>query len=194
MHIAKRGLRILGIAESFSPGSRSVVAGIVMRKDLRIDGISFTTTAVGGMDATEVIISLYKNFIREDINAIMISGAVISWFNIISPEEVASATKKPVVIVTYEDSEGIENDIRHHFPGDDERLLRYAALGNRIPVHLPTGYTVYIRSSGISDGDAATLCAGFTHDGKIPEPLRVARLCARAGMRFFRDGNKNIQV
>jgi hypothetical protein len=187
MHIAKRGLRVLGIAESFSADTTSLVAGVVMRKDLRIDGISFTTTTIGGMDATDSVIALYRSFMREDINALMISGAVISWFNIIDPQQVAHVTERPVIIVTYEDSDGIEADIRHYFPGDTQRLLRYAALGTRFPVTLPTGYTIYIRSSGIPDRDAALLCTSFTHDGKIPEPIRVARLCARAGMRFARD-------
>ena len=187
MHIAKRGLRVLGIAESFSADTTSLLAGVVMRKDLRIDGVSFTTTTIGGMDATDSVIALYRSFMREDINALMISGAVISWFNIIDPQQVAHVTERPVIIVTYEDSDGIEADIRHYFPGDTQRLLRYAALGTRFLVTLPTGYTIYIRSSGIPDRDAALLCTSFTHDGKIPEPIRVARLCARAGMRYIRD-------
>ncbi|MCA9450353.1 MAG: DUF99 family protein, partial [Candidatus Omnitrophica bacterium] len=49
MHIAKKGLRTLGIAESFSGSPESVLAGVVMRKDLRIDGFRFTTATVGGM-------------------------------------------------------------------------------------------------------------------------------------------------
>lgn len=194
MHIAKRGLRVLGIAESFPADTVSLVAGVVMRKDLRIDGVSYTTTTIGGLDATESIIALYRSFMRDDINALMVSGAVISWFNIIDPVQVAMATGRPVIIVTYEDSPGIEADIRHHFPGDTERLSRYAALGTRFPVTLPTGYTIYIRSNGLSDADAALLCSSFTYDGKIPEPVRVARLCARAGMRSAREKNREIQV
>jgi hypothetical protein len=38
MHIPKKGLRALGIAESYSGRSVSRLAGVVMRKDLRIDG------------------------------------------------------------------------------------------------------------------------------------------------------------
>ena len=62
MHIAKKGLRILGIAESFSSGKNSILAGVVMRKDLRIDGFSFTTTTVGGMDATDSVIDSLPEF------------------------------------------------------------------------------------------------------------------------------------
>jgi len=184
MHIAKKGLRVLGIAESFSSDDQSLLAGLVMRKDLRIDGISFENTKVGGMDATGAVISLYRSFKRQDINIIMISGCVISWFNIIDPVRVREAVDRPVIIVTYEDSEGIEEDIIRHFPGDDERLSRYKALGERIPATLPTGHTIFIRHCGISEEDAAALCSALTFDGRVPEPLRVARLCARAVLRY----------
>jgi len=187
MHLAKKGLRVLGIAESFSTDDRSILAGIVMRKDLRTDGFSFARTTVGGNDATQAVISLYRSFGREDINAILISGCVISWFNIINPQKVEKETGRATIIVTYEESEGLEEDICHHFPGDRERLAAYKSLGPRIPVHLPTGYTIFIRSYGISGEEAARLCAAFTLDGKIPEPVRIARLCARAVLRFCRD-------
>jgi endonuclease V-like protein UPF0215 family len=182
MHIAKKGLRVLGIAESFSSDNRSILAGVVMRKDLRIDGFSFETTTIGGMDATDSVVSLYRNFNRQDINVVMISGCVISWFNIIDPLRVLEETGRPTIIVTYEDSEGIAEDIMHYFPHDEVRLTRYRALGTRIPYSLPTGHTIYLRPYRMSEEDAGALCSAFTYDGKIPEPLRVARLCARAIM------------
>jgi uncharacterized protein len=186
MHLAKKGLRVLGIAESYTGEDRSVLAGVVMRKDLRTDGFSFSSTTVGGMDATTAVISLYQDLAREDINIIMISGNVISWFNIIDPRRVHGDTGKGTIIVTYEDSEGLEEEISHHFPGDQGRLEAYRALGPRTPVSLSTGYTLYIRSHGVSGRDAEILCNDFTLDGKVPEPLRVARLCARAVQRFER--------
>jgi endonuclease V-like protein UPF0215 family len=184
MHLAKKGLRVLGIAESYSSDDRSILAGIVMRKDLRTDGCSFTCTTIGGMDATDEVISLYRNFRREDINIIMVSGCVISWFNIIDPRRVHEETGRGTIIVTYEDSEGLKENISHHFPGDQGRLAAYMSLGPRTPVRLSTGYTIYLRPYGISEKEAGQLCDAFTLDGKIPEPLRVARLCARAVLRF----------
>jgi endonuclease V-like protein UPF0215 family len=184
MHIAKKGLRILGISESFSTSDESVLAGVVMRKDLRIDGIGISTTTVGGMDATESIIRLYNSFDRNDINVVMLSGCVISWYNIIDPDEVHKKTGRPVVVVTYEDSEGLEDDITRHFPGDRHRLEMYRRLGSRIPWTLDTGYTIFLRSTGITADDAGRLCNELTYDGKMPEPLRVARLFARTVMQY----------
>ena len=74
---------------------------------------------------------------------------------------------------------GFIEDIRHHFPKDEARISAYENLGARIPVRLHTHQTIFIRCWGLPLNDAARLCNDFTLEGRIPEPLRVARLCAR---------------
>ena len=182
--ISKKGTRALGIAESYSGREQSVLCGVSMRKDRNIDGVRFVPVSVGGCDATDAVISLVGDFERNDINIILLGGCIISWFNIIDPGQVAGATGIPVICVTYEDSDGLLPDIMHHFPGDGYRLSLYKSLGDRIPVHLKTGKTIYIRPFGIPGPDAAILCDQFTLDGRIPEPIRVARLAARGFMRY----------
>jgi endonuclease V-like protein UPF0215 family len=108
MHMAKKGLRALGIAESFRGRERSTLAGVVMRRDGVVDGFGFGEVTVGGMDGTAATVSLFQDLGREDINCILLSGCVIAWYNIIDPEAVSLATGLPVVVVTYEDSEGLE--------------------------------------------------------------------------------------
>jgi endonuclease V-like protein UPF0215 family len=184
MHLAKRGLRALGVAESFSGRASSTMAGVVMRKDLRIDGVALASLTVGGMDATDAVLGIIGALARRDINLVMVSGSVVAWYNILDPEAVADASGLPVIVVTYEESEGLEDDIRHHFPGDEERLSAYRKLGSRVPVELPGGEQVFMRATGIPGEDAARVIRDFTRDGKVPEPLRVARLVARAAMRW----------
>jgi endonuclease V-like protein UPF0215 family len=179
MHIPKKGLRALGIAESYTGRSISNLAGVVMRKDLRIDGFASSPVTVGGMDATAAVLRMVTNLERSDINMIMLSGCVIAWFNIINPAQIVYQTGIPVICVTYENSEGLKQDILHHFPDDTIRISAYMNLGERVPVELHTHQTIYIRSWGLDQRDAAQLCNDFTQEGKIPEPLRVARLCAR---------------
>jgi len=184
MHIPKKGLRVLGVAESYAGREHSTLAGIVMRKDLIIDGCGFSRVTVGGNDATEGVLAIVNSLDRKDINAIFLSGCVIAFFNIIDPAHLYDATGRAVICVTYEDSAGLEGDILHHFPGDTARLAAYRNLGDRTPHTLPDGQVVYLRSWGISREDAGSLCSGFTREGKIPEPLRVARIAARATHRF----------
>ena len=179
MHIPKKGLRAFGIAESFAGRTCSTLAGVVMRKDLRIDGFSFGTVTVGGMDATDSILGMVRELNRSDINVIMISGCVIAWFNVVDPARIADESGIPIICVTYEESDGLEADIRNHFPEDEERVVAYLRLGERVPVLLHTHQTIFLRAWGLNQTDAMKLCNDFTLEGKIPEPLRVARLCSR---------------
>lgn len=179
MHLPKKGLRALGIAESYAGRSRSVLAGVVMRKDLRIDGFTSGRVTVGGMDATDIILQMIHELDRRDINVVLLSGCVIAWFNVIDVQRVAEETGIPVICVTYEESDGLLDDLRHHFPDDEDRIQAYLRLGEREPVDLGGNRTIYLRATGIGYPDAARFCRDFTLEGKIPEPLRVARLLAR---------------
>jgi Uncharacterized conserved protein len=124
----------------------------------------------------------------------MISGCIISWYNIIDLKHISEKTGLPVIAVTYEESEGLEDHIRHHFPGDEERLRLYRNLGKRTPLALSTGYTAYIRPYGIEESTALVLVQQFTYDGKIPEPLRVARIIARSAMQYMKNLKEEYQV
>jgi endonuclease V-like protein UPF0215 family len=179
MHIPKKGLRALGIAESFAGRDYSSLAGVVMRKDLRIDGFTFGRVTVGGTDATDTILRMIRDLDRRDINVVLLSGCVIAWFNVIEPGRIAEESEIPVICVTYEKSDGLLDDLRHHFPGDEARIQAYHRLGERVPVDLGDQRVIYLRAAGIGYPDAARFCRDFTLEGKIPEPLRVARLCAR---------------
>ncbi|UUX92941.1 endonuclease dU [Methanoplanus endosymbiosus] len=189
MNTAKSGIRILGVAESTVRGAgRSIACGIVMRRDLIVDGICYGSITVGGYDATDSAAGLFFSLKRGDINCIMLSGTVVSWFNIINPDDLAEKTGLPVIAVTYEDSEGLAGDIERHFPGDSKRMAEYERLGRRTPIDLKTGYRVFIRTSGVDIRDAAMICNIMTLQGRIPEPLRLARICAKSCFDYISSG------
>ncbi len=184
LHLNKPALRVLGVAESFvRTRLSSVVAGVVMRADLRMDGLAFASATVGGDDATKAVLKIYEDLDRSDINALIISGVAISWFNIIDIEEIFEVTGKPLVCLTYDESPGLEMYIREYFQESEEKLRRYERLGMREQVRLKTGYDVYVRALGCSAEEARILLNKFTMDGRIPEPVRVARLAARAALK-----------
>lgn len=184
LHLNKPALRVLGVAESFIRScSSSFLAGVVMRADLRVDGLAFARATVGGNDATEAVLKIYEDLNRDDVNALILSGAAVSWFNIIDIGAVFEKTKKPLVCLTYEESAGLERYIREYFPEPEEKLRSYDRLGERELVRLKTGYEVYVRVLGASTEEARILLNKFTLDGRVPEPVRVARLAARAALR-----------
>lgn len=152
-----------------------------------MDGLAFSQATVGGDDATEAVLEIYEGLCREDVNVLILSGAVISWFNIIDIQQVFERVERPVVSLTYEESSGLEDHIRRHFSDPEEKLRRYERLGARERVRLGTGYDVYIRSAGASTRAARALLDRFTLEGRIPEPVRLARLAARAALRACQE-------
>ena len=182
IHRGKKGIRALGIAESFRPGAKtSVLAGVVMRTDLIVDGFVFGAATVGGEDATSSVLRMFRRLKRQDLNLIMLSGCIISHYNIIDVDEVASKSGLPVCCLTYNESKGLEAEIRKRFERSQELVERYNRLGGRTPVSLRTGHKVYVRNADLDGADAKWVLDAFTLQGVVPEPIRVARLLARAG-------------
>jgi len=183
LYIHKKAFRTLGISESFIKGlsGESILAGVVLRSDGIIDGFTFSKATVGGMDATEKIIGMYRALERNDINLLMLNGCVISWYNVIDLERVYSEIMLPLICVTYEESEGLEKYFLELFPEDcGKRIEIYRKNGPRTIIKLRTGHEVYVRFYGMSLEEAKGILNKFTLHGAVPEPLRIARLLARA--------------
>lgn len=152
-----------------------------MRSDFVIDGVAFGRTAVGGNDATLSIAALFRKIRRNDVNLILVSGAILSLYNIVDVDLLSKKTRLPVICLTYKETAGIESSIRRHFPdGAEEKLEAYAKLGRRLGVKLRTGHRVYVRTAGLEAAEAKPVLDLFTLQGSIPEPVRVAKLLARA--------------
>jgi len=186
VRIHKKGIRALGISESFTKNvsKASILAGVVMRADMIVDGFTFSRTEVGGMDATQNIIQMYDALDRQDINILLLNGCVISWYNVVDLNHVADTTELPLICVTYNDSTGLEAYFKENFPNDcQHRIEVYKKNGSRKPLKLHTGHTIYVRFLNISEEETSKLLNKFTLHGTIPEPLRIARLLARSLMR-----------
>ncbi|MEM2875703.1 MAG: DUF99 family protein, partial [Candidatus Bathyarchaeia archaeon] len=161
-----------------------ILAGVVMRSDLIVDGFSFTTATVGGMDSTQRIIEMYKNLCRDDVNLILLNGCVISWYNVVDLNALTEATGLPLICVTYEESKGLEKFFKEIFDEDyEERIEVYRKNGPRTEVTLKTGKRIFVRFMKMSLDEAEFVLNKFTLVGAVPEPLRVARLLARSLMR-----------
>jgi uncharacterized protein len=181
VHANKPAIRVLGVAESFRLAERfSTLAGVVMRGDRLVDGIAFGRATVGGDDATAGVLKVFRALRRKDINVIMLSGCIISLYNVVEVDLLARKAGVPVLCLTYKESAGIESSIRRHFGDGEVKVAMYRRLGAREALKLATGKTVYVRRAGISPGDAARVLEVFTLQGRVPEPVRVARLLARA--------------
>lgn len=181
IHLEKKGIRCLAISESFRKDSKkSILVGVVMRKDFLVDGFVIGTSSLEGDDATEQIIKMVEKINRPDINCLLISGIVISLYNIIDLKKISSEIQIPVIAVTYEESDGIEDSIKRHFKNNfKSKLAQYKKLDKRKTLELDTGYSIFIRHEGCSFDEASSMLNSFTISGSIPEPIRVGKLLAR---------------
>lgn len=176
----KPGRRILGITESYRT-DHSTLAGAVVRLDRSLDGAAFGRCTVGGTDVTNAILELYRRLDREDITYVMISGIALAWFNIVDLERIAAAVDRPTLSVTYEAGKPLEGSLAAHFDGDSLRQRR-ATLGRQPERRsvVVNDERVFVRSAGLDRDEADGLLRRATPAGGRPEPLRVARLLARA--------------
>ena len=183
----KAGARALGVAESYR-GERSTLAGAVVRASRVVDDFAVGTCTVGGTDATAAIGRLWDGLDREDVQYLLVAGIAPAWYNVLDIHALAGATDRPAISVSFEASPGLGDAIRAAFDGNAaaERLATYRAQPDRTRVALD-GETVFVRSVGVDAVEAADVVRAFTPEGGRPEPLRVARLAARA-VDAFRHG------
>ena len=178
----KPGSRAVGIAASDGP-EYSQLCGAVVRADRVVEDVVFGRCTTGGSDATAACCELVDRLDRPDARWLLLAGVAPAWFNLIDLDDVQAAAERPVIAVSFEESEGLETPLREHFSGKAlrERLATYRGLPSRESVAL--GDTkLWVRTVGIDTADAADVLRAFVpDDGERPEPLRVARLAARAG-------------
>lgn len=185
LHLEKKGLRCLAIAESFRQHSeKSILSGVVMRRDFLIDGFVFGSATLEGNDVTEMILKMYDELKRPDVSYLLISGLILSLYNIINIKKLYDVLKIPIIGVTYQDSVGIESAIKHHFPNSFElKIRKYKKLGSREKITLKTSHDVFVRKEGCTIDEAKMILDDLTLQGSYPEPLRVSQLLAKSLLR-----------
>ena len=100
------------------------------------------------------ILSMYKKLNRPDISYLLISGIIISMYNIVDLKKISKTLNLPVIGVTYQESKGIEDAIKHHFPDSFEsKLKEYNELGDREEITLDTSYQSLHKKRGMYISD-----------------------------------------
>lgn len=187
----KPGSRAVGIAASDGP-RRSYFCAAVVRADRVVDEFAFARCTTGGTDATAALVELFDRLDRPDVRWVLLAGVAPAWFNIVDLAALSTAADRPVIAVSFEESDGLEVPLAEHFSGEDldARLERYDRLPPRRRLSVGDD-DLFVRAVGIDDEAAAEVVAAFTPEASgRPEPLRVARLAARAARdRFGRDGD-----
>jgi len=185
--LAKPHLRVVGVDDGpfGRRNRRALVALVFCSLPGRVDGIALAEVTVDGRDATERIAAAIRASPQWDgLRAVLLDGATVAGFNVVDLAALAKTVERPVVAVTPKapDFPAIDAALQRYFPRDRARrgkLLRSRPL---FPVKLPTGQ-VLAAVAGATRAEAAALVRRATVQGLWPEPLRLARLVARAAAR-----------
>lgn len=180
----KPGVRAAGVAESYT-GERSTLGGAVLSADRTVDAFAFGSCTVGGTDGTDAVVDLLRDLLREDVPYVLLAGIAPAWYNVLDLHAIHDAIERPVLSVSFEASEGLEPALRREFEGAalQARLETYHRQPERTAVTVDDG-AIYVRALGLADDEARDVVRAFTPEGERPEPVRVARLAARAADRW----------
>lgn len=189
-NLDKPGARGLFVAESFAGAGMSELAGVAMRRDLVIDGFVLGSATIGGADAADRIASMHAELGRGDIGIVAVSGAVISSYNVVDLRRLLELTGAPAVAVSYGEPAGAGAALAGRLAAiekgageDEDRADVFSRQGPSTRVHLHTSHDLFVRCAGCTPAQAGRLLDSMTVQGSVPEPLRIARLLARAARR-----------
>lgn len=190
----KPGARGLFVAESFAPGAdrASTLAGVVMRRDLVIDGFVLGSATIGGTDAAARIASMHARLGRSDVGIVAVSGAVVSSYNVVDLEMIRERVGVPAVAVSYAEPAGGGAALARRLAaigsgaGQEARAAAFSRQGPRTRIRLRTSHDLFVRCAGCRPEQAGRLLDSMTVQGSVPEPFRIARLVARAARRHSR--------
>lgn len=184
----KKGIRVAGISESFDFSfKKSILVGVVLRKDMFIDGMFNGLSTIKGSDSTEIIIEMIESTNRNDINCIFLDGLIISMFNIIDGETIYNKTKIPIISITFRNTYKMSNII---YKFNYEERIKIKAF-ERERITLKTNKSIFIRRWGIDYTSANRIINYFTIQGSIPEPIRLSKMVAKNMLNFARNIEKN---
>lgn len=165
-----------GPFEKDQPDPAPVVA-VMMEGAAIVEAIAVGAFPVDGDAATAFLGSWITEFrFYRAMQAVILGGITIAGLGVIDVAELAQAIARPVLVVT------------RRRPSDSElaRALRSAGLHDRLPLlkrsppATRVGEGLYLAPAGIDPARAVRLLTATIGKSRLPEPLRVAHLVARA--------------
>ena len=162
---------------------RAALVGIVFSTPNYVEGIVRTSVTIDGTDATERILSVLEGSpFLDGVRAVLLDGIAVGGFNLIDLDRLHERLQRPIVTVTRHlpDFSAIRAALRKYFPRDAAE--RWALVRAHALFRLPMleGNPLRVSAVGCTRAEAAAIVRRTTVRGNVPEPLRLARLVARA--------------
>jgi endonuclease V-like protein UPF0215 family len=174
-----QSMPVVGVEDgSFQKGiSRKALLVATLLRGSKIECVKVREITVDGMDATEKLCSILDEL---EFSAVLLAGVSFAGFNVIDPTVIHDRFKKPIVVITKTkpNNKAVKQALRKHFKDWKTRFEIFAKLG---PIHkftTPTRSPVYFEAVGADASWCDNFIRALIVHGKIPEPIRVARLIA----------------
>jgi len=174
-------MSVVGVEDgSFQKGivEKALLAAVLL-EGLKIKKVKITKICVDGLDATEKLSRILNKW---KFDAVMLAGVSFAGFNIIDPTAIYGKSKKPIVIIsrTKPDNKAVKRALQRHFEDWMDRWGVFEKLGEIHEITtLSAQSPVYFEVIGAEAKWAAKFIKAFSVCGRIPEPVRIARLIAR---------------
>jgi len=136
---------------------------------------------VDGLDATERLIETIVELDRE-VDIVMSSSIPIAGFNLLDPRKILERFGIPSVFVLGErpDQGAVRAALKKHFRDWKKRVAVIEGAGGFHELTLAGENPVLVECVGIKPAEAMRMVRRLTIFGRIPEPVRLARMVARA--------------
>lgn len=182
MHV-KDEARLVGFQDgpfSFEDTDCPLV-GVLTRGGGYVEGVLADRVTVDGHDATDTVLNLLADSgFEQTAQALAFEGGTVAGFNVLDLDRLHEELGLPVLALTRDrpDPDAVREALQDHVDDPGERARRLTAH----PVHaveMDEG-EVFMRHAGGDLDRLAELVRVNTVRGRMPEPLRIARLVARA--------------
>jgi len=165
---------------SFQKGmTRKALLAAVLLKGVEIENVKTTRITVDGLDATEKLVEILEEWKFETV---LLAGVSFAGFNVIDATEVHDEFGQPVIIITRTkpDNKAVKRALRRHFEDWEIRWKVFKRLGSDHEIIVLEGEPpLYAETVGVDVKWASNLVRALSVCGRVPEPIRVARLIAR---------------
>lgn len=172
---------VVGVEDgSFQKGiSKTAILAVVLFNGTKIEKIKAKRIAVDGLDATEKLVDAFRKL---EFEAVFLSGISFAGFNIVDPMVIHEIYKRPVIVIsrTKPNNVAVKRALKKYFEDWKKRWEVFKKIGHVYRILVVTGEPlVYVETVGISIKQAQNIIRSFAFCGRMPEPIRVARLIAR---------------
>lgn len=159
--------------------TRKALLAAVLLRGLEIKDVKIAKITVDGLDATKKFAGILNQWM---FDAVILAGVSFAGFNIIDPTMIHERFGRPVIIIsrTKPHNKAVKRALQRHF---EDWAIRWEVFEKLGAIHEVTVLAeeppVYVETVGVDIRWACNLIQALAVCGRVPEPIRVARLIAR---------------